>query len=226
MNRKKLKQGLISVGIGLIISAPISGAAMESWENPPRMETESVSDDLSGLQDDFKELASQQEQLAEEIAREQSRIALVLAEYERQQEIENDARTTLEIYGVELPEDIQVYSERAQDESNVCAELLEALCWKESRFNPQASNDGCEGIAQISTKWHKGRMKKLGVTNIYDAEGNIRVAADYLKDLFEKYDGDVYKALMEYNGDTSEGVSDYALEICAVSEALERVHGK
>ena len=161
-----------------------------------------------------------------------------MAEEERMERIDNpfviqceqyilsDSQDILDSYGVVVPEDIREYCEDAEKEFEVCAELLEAIAWRESRFEDSAENCGCSGLMQVSTKWHKGRMKKLGVTNIYDPKGNIRVAADYLRDLFETHDGDLYKVLMEYNGDTSKGVSAYALEIAEISEALERVHGK
>ena len=224
MNKRILKQGLISVGIGFLVSVPIIHGAMASWEKYPQATFESLPEDFSGLQ--AEEIEAKAHEIFEAEQSRQELIAVEQARMEQAAAIYDEAYETLEIYQVSVPEDIQLYCEAAQQESNVCAELLEALCWKESRFKPTASNAGCEGIAQISTKWHQDRMSRLGVTDIYDAEGNIRVAADYLSELFAKWDGDTYKVLMEYNGDTSEGVSDYAIEICQVSEALERVHGK
>lgn len=64
------------------------------------------------------------------------------------------------------------------------------------------------------------------MNDIYDTQGNIRVAASYLAELFAKHDGDVDKVLKEYNGDISKGVSQYAIDILEVSAALERIHGK
>lgn len=228
MKRGEVKRGLISLGIAFLISAPISRMAMQSWNNPPQPIFEELPEAFNGPQSsDIKAKAH------EIFEAERKRQELIQEEQERmnrldiiQQEIISEAEDTLEEYEVVLPEDIRWYCEQAQEESGVCAEFLEAVAWRESRYNPKAENDGCLGIMQISTKWHRDRMKRLGVNDIYDAEDNIRVGADYLAELFEKYDGDTYKVLMTYNGDTSEGVSNYAIEICEVAAALERVHGK
>ncbi len=223
MKRGMVKSGLISVGVGFLLSAPIMHFAMESWNNPPQVTFERLPEDFNAPQ--VETIEAKAHAIFEAQEKREAIVAEELAKQERLA-IEQEALYTLAAYDVEVPEDIHRYCVAAQEESNVCAELLEALCWRESRFTPSAENQGCCGIAQISTRWHKKRMEKLGVTDIYDAEGNIRVAADYLRELFEKWDGDTYKVLMEYNGDTSKGVSKYAIEICEVSEALERIHGK
>lgn len=216
-----IKTFFISTGIACLLSAPISRVAMFSWENPKTEITYNEFSEASSLAIcNIGRIAEAQKRITDE------RNALVQAELDRQEQIENDARYILECYQVELPQDIQTYCEEAGAEFNICPEFLEAIAWKESRFTADAENKGCSGIMQISVKWHKNRMEKLGVTDIYDARGNIRVAADYLTDLFQKYDGDVDLVLKEYNGDTSKGVSTYAIEIMQVSEALERIHGK
>lgn len=234
MKRAEVKRGLLSLGIAFLISAPISMMALQSWNNP-------TTDTQKGLPEDFRWTQGVVENKAHEIfAEELKRQALEQAEIERQNELDSylvaideqheriilEAEQTLEEYGVEVPADIQIFCEQAQEESNVCAELLEAIAWRESRYIPYAENSGCSGLMQVSVRWHKDRMERLGVKDIYDAQGNIRVAADYLHELFGIYDGDLYKVLMAYNGDTSKGVSNYAKEIAEISEALERVHGK
>lgn len=219
---RELKSALISIGIGFLISVPIVRMATDSWNQ----ETKSIFEEIP----DYQIITSDEiERKAHEIMEaEKKRQELIDQELMRQERIEQEiqAEYILEHYAVIVPEDVRVYCDRAQEESNVCAELLEAVCWRESRFDDRAKNSGCLGMMQISTKWHEDRMKRLGVTDIYDPEENIRVGADYLAELFERFDGDVYKVLMTYNGDSSEGVSDYAIEICEVAAALERVHGK
>lgn len=214
-----LKSILYSLGLACLISVPIMHFALQSWYRTPEVKGLTIEYDV--------ELHEQAVETMEQIA-EKERQELIEVERERQRKCDEICRAELilEAYQVEVPEDIQIYCEMAQDETNVCAELLEAVCWKESTFRPRAENEGCYGLMQISTRWHEDRMANLGVTDIYDAQGNIRVGADYLAELLEKHEGDIYGALMEYNGDTSEGVSKYAIEICEVSAALERVHGK
>ena len=86
---------------------------------------------------------------------------------------------------------------------------------------------------QVSKRWHVDRMDKLGVSNLTDPAQNMEVAADYLRELFQKYH-DAGIVLMVYNGDSRvwkvlEGqgeISGYAREILELSERLERQHGK
>lgn len=219
MNRRIAKQLLVSIGIALIISAPISAKAMQSWDSSAQVEEK-------GLPEDFRWTHGAIESKAHECFE---------AEQKRQEEAElqeaiwiqqMEAMEVLDEYGVNVPWQIRDYCEEAQEEFNVCAELLEAIAWRESRFDESAKNSGCLGLMQINVKWHKGRMERLGVTDIYDAQSNIRVGADYLAELLEKHDGDIDRALMEYNGDTREGISKYATDILEISAALERVHGK
>lgn len=102
----------------------------------------------------------------------------------------------------------------------------------ESRFDPEAENDGCTGIMQVSGKWHKDRMERLGVEDLKDTEGCMRVAVDYLAELVE--DGeDMEAALMRYHGESrirerlSEGeLSEYVDKVLAVSAMLEQRNGK
>ena len=112
-------------------------------------------------------------------------------------------------------------------------ELVEAICFKESSWNPSALSDvNCIGLMQINQKYHKKRMEKYGVTDLYDPYSNILVGCDYLAELFEKY-GDCYEVLMVYNEGTKgakrfeKGIySDYAKEVCELAEKLEVEHGK
>lgn len=102
----------------------------------------------------------------------------------------------------------------------------------ESSGKPDAENGGCYGLMQIYTKYHKDRMERLGVSDIFDERGNILVGTDYLAELCEKYE-DMYLSLMIYHGE-SEAIekwkngekSDYAETILERSHELEKLHGK
>ena len=118
---------------------------------------------------------------------------------------------------------------------DICPELLQALVERESTYRIDATNGSCKGLAQISVKWHTDRMERLGVTDIYEPYGNILVAADYLRELFnEREDDDVYYVLMRYNMaiDTANSlyaageITDYARNIVRRAAELERLHGK
>ena len=146
------------------------------------------------------------------------------------EEIRQEAEETLEAYQVDLPENVKAYCEEVGNQYGICPELLEAIAWRESRYRSNAVNGTCTGMMQVSTTWHGDRMAKLGVSSLFDTEGCIRVAADYIAELADGGETGVAVALMTYNGDSranEEGyVSKYADDILTVSAALERVHGK
>lgn len=115
---------------------------------------------------------------------------------------------------------------------SICPELLEAIMETESSGNPKARNGNCKGLMQINVGYHKKRMLKLGVSDIYEERGNILLAADYLAELFREY-GDLGTVLMLYNG-SSDAIArggraeytEYAKKIMKRAEQLERLHQK
>ena len=87
-----------------------------------------------------------------------------------------------------IAEEYQNYCEEIGEMYCVCPELLMAMIETESSGNPDATNGTCKGLMQVSEKWHRDRLKRLGVKDIYDPYGNILVATDYLMELAEKYE--------------------------------------
>lgn len=131
-----------------------------------------------------------------------------------------------------LPEEVQEICVKYGEKYCICPELLMAIVETESSGKQYAENDGCKGLAQIYEKFHKDRMKNLGVTDIYDMDGNVHVAADYLAELFERYE-DAGMTLMVYHGERDAiskaergEISSYANKILERSAELERLHGK
>lgn len=113
------------------------------------------------------------------------------------------------------------------EEYGICPELLMALIERESSGHADAQNGSCKGLCQVSEKWHKDRMEKLGITDIYDPEGNIRLCADYLTEMGAEYQ-DIAIVLGHYHGEKSPEVtiSNYTTWILERSEELEKAHGK
>lgn len=118
------------------------------------------------------------------------------------------------------------------EDYGICPELLMAIIETESGGNPNAENGSCKGLMQVSVRWHKDRMKKLGVTDIFDERDNILVGTDYLMELFEEYE-DPATVLMVYHGERNAvknaengEISSYAQGILNRSAELERMHGK
>lgn len=140
-----------------------------------------------------------------------------------------------EVYGeevIEIPEEIQEISEELGQAYNICPEVIQAICYVESRFQIDVENDGCVGIMQISEKWHKERIERLEVTDLKDPRQNMTVAVDYLASML--VDGeDMEVALMRYHGESQISKklergerSDYVETVLQLAAALERKNGK
>ena len=132
----------------------------------------------------------------------------------------------------DIPDDIEQAAVLYGMEYSICPEFIEAICHHESRFKAEVkSRDGkCIGLMQVNPSCHKGRMERLGVNkeDLLTVQGNIRVACDYLAELFGEYE-DPVTVLMIYNGDSRwrQGkVSSYAKNILEMSQELEKKHGK
>ena len=129
---------------------------------------------------------------------------------------------------IEVPEYIIRITEEVGQAYCISPELLQAIAWRESRFDPDAVNASgtCFGLMQVSTKWHGHRLGPG--EDIMDPAVNIRTAAEYLVELFERYK-DPALVLMIYNGDSrwkdyAAGrcqASGYAMEIMEMAEELE-----
>nr|DAV95271.1 MAG TPA: hypothetical protein [Caudoviricetes sp.] len=136
------------------------------------------------------------------------------------------------VEAAERQEELEEYIEAICEPRHICPELIEATIERESRWNPNAVNGDCMGLMQISERWHRERMKRLGVTDLFDPYDNILVGVDYMAELFEKYE-DPGTVLMVYHGEknaiekaSSGGISGYADWILTRSAELEREHGK
>lgn len=139
---------------------------------------------------------------------------------------------TVQAKNIDVPEEVAEISGELGEQYNICPELIQAVCYVESRFQADAEGGGCVGIMQIAPKWHKDRMDRLGVTDLTDMRQNMTVGVDYLAELAAG-DIDIAEALMRYHGESdvdsrlSDGeVSGYAEEILELSAELEREHGK
>ncbi|MDY7031261.1 MAG: lytic transglycosylase domain-containing protein [Thermodesulfobacteriota bacterium] len=74
--------------------------------------------------------------------------------------------------------------------------LVKAVIMAESSYNPRAvSKKGAKGLMQLMPE----TADSLGVNDMFDPEQNINGGVKYLKQLLDKYDGDVHLALAAYN---------------------------
>ena len=133
----------------------------------------------------------------------------------------------------ETPIEIQIYCNKYGEQYNICPELLEAICYRESRFDETVidGTGSCIGLMQIKASCHRARMERLGVTDLHDIESNIHVGADYLAELFDEYE-DVGVVLTVYHGEKNIAkakrgeLSGYVTTILDKSRQLEVAHGK
>lgn len=86
--------------------------------------------------------------------------------------------------------------ESAERRYNLPAGLLPNVIKAESGFNPRAvSPAGAKGLMQLMD----GTARSLGVTDSFDPAQNIDGGARFLRQLLDRYGGDLRKALAGYN---------------------------
>jgi soluble lytic murein transglycosylase-like protein len=74
--------------------------------------------------------------------------------------------------------------------------LVASVIATESNFDPRAiSPKNARGLMQLLPD----TARRLGVTDIFDAEQNINAGTRYLRELLDRYDGDLTLALAAYN---------------------------
>lgn len=75
-------------------------------------------------------------------------------------------------------------------------DLVNSVIKAESGFNTRAvSPKGAQGLMQLMP----GTASKLGVPNTFDPQANVEGGTKYLRELLERYDFDLVKALAAYN---------------------------
>ena len=75
-------------------------------------------------------------------------------------------------------------------------DLVNSVIKAESGFNVRAvSPKGAQGLMQLMP----GTASQLGVPNVFDPQANVEAGTKYLRELLERYNFDLVKALAAYN---------------------------
>lgn len=89
--------------------------------------------------------------------------------------------------------------------------LISSMIQQESGYNEKAvSPKGAKGLMQLMPQ----TAELMGVKDIFNPEENIEGGVKYLKNLLERFDGDVVKALAAYNAgpeivEKNKGIPNY-----------------
>jgi soluble lytic murein transglycosylase-like protein len=92
--------------------------------------------------------------------------------------------------------DIDKLIDRVAGHVSLASALIRSVVEAESAYNPQAvSRAGAQGLMQLMPE----TARELGVRDSFDPEQNLAAGSRYLKQLLDKYEGDLDHALAAYN---------------------------
>ncbi|MBF1135428.1 MAG: transglycosylase SLT domain-containing protein [[Eubacterium] sulci] len=126
-----------------------------------------------------------------------------------------------EVYTKPLPDPVPVsrletnnHIDKMAKRYGLDSRIIKALIEEDSGWVASAEGDNGQsvGLMQIQERWHKDRMKRLGVNDLYDSEQNITVGCDILSELLNKY-GNYEDALSVYNSGNVYDGKQYAERI-------------
>ena len=160
------------------------------------------------------------------LAREKvERDAEIYLQPDRYSEVTIEAEACTIYNDPEIPDDIETAAQICAMYQGLDPELLEAVAWQESRYNPAAKSGSCMGCMQVHTKIHADRLEAFGVTKdqMLEAFAGMAVGASLLGD-HVRATGDLETALRRYNG--SDHARSYAKSVLNKRSELLQKHAK
>lgn len=179
-------QRLILRGALIVLSALIVGS-LGGWARSATADDQPAPLTAPAVLSELRALSQQLEAARGEleVARVQLERADAVISYSAKHQISADLAAS--IYDVALSEGID-------------PDLAFRLVWVESRFHPRAkSRAGAIGLTQVLPS--TARLYEPGLTTqqLYDRDTNLRLGFRYLRDLLERYSGNLETALLAYN---------------------------
>ena len=125
----------------------------------------------------------------------------------------------------EIPDEIETAAVICAMYNGLDPELLEAVAWQESKYDPTAKSGSCMGCMQVHTKVHAKRLETMGVTKdqLLTPYIGMAVGASLLAD-HVRNSGSLEIALQNYNG--SEHKKSYAKSVLNKRDELITKHSK
>ena len=110
--------------------------------------------------------------------------------------------------------EVEEHIEKTAKRYDLDPRVIKALIEEETGWLSSAEGDDGKsvGLMQIQERWHKERMKRLGMTDLYNPQQNINVGCDILAELLGKY-GKYKDALSVYNSGNTKDGKQYAERI-------------
>ena len=96
----------------------------------------------------------------------------------------------------ERPQSLDQVINSIGDRHHIDPDLINSVIHAESGFKPHAvSRKGAQGLMQLMPR----TASQLGVSNAFDPTANVEGGTRYLRELLERYNFDLVKALAAYN---------------------------
>lgn len=116
------------------------------------------------------------------------------------------------------PEQMDLLLDEISTQEGVTPDLLRAVIEKESDFRPCAvSSKGAQGLMQLMP----ATASQFGVTDPFDPRQNVGAGARFLRQLLDRYGGNLSLALGAYNAGPAR--VDFSGGVPAISETLKYV---
>jgi soluble lytic murein transglycosylase-like protein len=117
------------------------------------------------------------------------------------------------------PGRIDLLVNEAAESASVAPELIRSVMWQESGFRPCAfSARGAMGLMQLEPE----TAEHLGVKDVFDPAANVLGGARLLKQLLDRYGGDLSLTLSAYNAGTRK--VDAAMSVPLIPETIDYVN--